>query len=124
MELKEYFLDTYALCELLFGNMEYQQLLQGAQVSTTRLNLMEFHYAALLRHGKEAADKAYDAFLPMAREVPDDVVKEANLLKAQLKRRNVSYIDCVGYTLAQKLGIAFLTGDKEFKDLPNVKFVK
>ena len=40
------------------------------------------------------------------------------------KDRNVSIADCVGYIMAKELGIKFLTGDKKFKDLNDVEFVK
>ena len=32
--------------------------------------------------------------------------------------------DCVGYVVAKRVGVKFLTGDREFKDMPNVEFVK
>lgn len=32
--------------------------------------------------------------------------------------------DCVGYVVSQRLGMKFLTGDKEFRGLPNVEFVQ
>ena len=40
------------------------------------------------------------------------------------KKKDLSYIDALGYNMALKNKIPFLTGDKEFKDLPNVIFVK
>ena len=39
-------------------------------------------------------------------------------------KRKPSYIDCIGYMVAKRLNIKFLTGDKDFEDLDNVKFVK
>ena len=32
--------------------------------------------------------------------------------------------DCIGYILAKRLSIKFLTGDKEFEKLDDVEFVK
>ena len=32
--------------------------------------------------------------------------------------------DCIGYIMAKKLNIKFLTGDKEFENFLNVEFVK
>jgi uncharacterized protein len=40
------------------------------------------------------------------------------------EKRKFSLIDCVGYSVAESLTIPFLTGDKEFEDLPNVVYVK
>lgn len=122
--MKAFLFDTYALHEVVVGNPAYLACVQGARIVTTRLNLMELHYIILAKHGKDAASTAYDLFLPAIIELEHTLVKEANALRFDLKRRNVSYVDCIGYTLAQQLGIPFLTGDKEFKDLPNVKFVK
>ncbi len=36
----------------------------------------------------------------------------------------MSYADAVGYYLAQKNKLKFLTGDKEFEELAGVEFVK
>ena len=38
--------------------------------------------------------------------------------------RKFSLIDCVGYSVAELLTIPFLTGDREFEDLPGVEYVK
>ena len=46
--------------------------------------------------------------------------------RKELKEKglNISYIDAIGYTISLERGIKFLTGDKEFKNLPNVEFIK
>jgi len=33
-------------------------------------------------------------------------------------------VDCIGYIIAKKSGVQFLTGDEHFKDFENVEFVK
>ena len=33
------------------------------------------------------------------------------------KDRKVSMTDCIGYVMAKRLGIKFLTGDKEFEKI-------
>jgi predicted nucleic acid-binding protein len=38
--------------------------------------------------------------------------------------RKFSLIDCVGYSVAESLSIPFLTGDREFEELPGVEYVK
>jgi len=47
-------------------------------------------------------------------------------LRKKLKGKglNISYADAVGYSLALEMGIKFLTGDKEFRDLDNVEYVR
>jgi len=119
-----FFFDTYALIELLRGSPSYLSATQGASIVTTKLNLMELHFVILRNHGKDNADTAYDAFVEYAIPLSDDTFKEANQLKLQLNKRDVSYIDCVGYVLARSQGAKFLTGDNAFKDLENVEFVK
>ena len=38
--------------------------------------------------------------------------------------RNLSIPDAVGYIIAKKHSVKFLTGDSYFKDMENVEFVK
>ncbi len=56
----------------------------------------------------------------------DDDIKEAMKMRLRLKagKTSLSYADALGYHLAKKLGMKFLTGDDAFKHLPNVEFVK
>ena len=51
-------------------------------------------------------------------------IEPAVELRHKLKNRDLSYADCLGYVIAEKMGIKFLTGDNQFKDLQNVEFVK
>jgi len=122
--VSEYFFDTYAFCEILAGNPRYAAFKVGSGVVTARMNLLELHYSVLLKSGKAAADKWYDGFLPYAIEMSDAVLKDASSLKARFKSRKLSYVDCIGYVLAKSLGLRFLTGDEQFRDLENVEFVK
>ena len=39
------------------------------------------------------------------------------------KHKKMSMTDCISYIQAKKLGIKFLTGDKEFKNKENVEHV-
>jgi predicted nucleic acid-binding protein len=124
MVMKAFFFDTYALHEIVMGNPSYIAQLQGVSIVTTRLNLMELHYVVLAKLGKEDADRVYDAFLPAAIDIDDALVKSANEFRLGWKRRKVSYVDCIGYLLAQRMGIQFLTGDMQFKDAANVMFIR
>jgi PIN domain nuclease of toxin-antitoxin system len=44
--------------------------------------------------------------------------------EASAKGLKLSTIDCVGYSVAKRLDIPFLTGDCEFAEMDNVKFVR
>ena len=38
--------------------------------------------------------------------------------------KKLSLIDALGYSCSRKLGINFLTGDREFLDMENVEYIK
>ncbi|MEK6860266.1 MAG: PIN domain-containing protein [Nanoarchaeota archaeon] len=123
-EIKTYFFDSYAFFEIIHGNKNYEKYTKDIAIITTRLNLMELHYGLLLTLGKEKADEYYDYYVKFTVEISNDIIKLANYFKKVMKTRNVSYIDSIGYVLAKSKNVKFLTGDKEFKDLDNVEFVK
>jgi len=122
--MKAFFFDTYALYEIIEGNLNYKQYAGKIVMITTRLNLMELHYGLLLKYGKGVSDNYYDGLLGFAVGINDEIIKKANLFRANLKRRDLSYVDCIGYIIAKSKNIKFLTGDKQFSDLDNVEFVK
>ena len=123
-ELTSFFFDTYALFELIKGNDNYKPYKKEITIITTRLNLMELHFNLLRLKDKKTADFYYDKYIEFVIPFDDETIKEANELKLKLNRRDVSYIDCIGYTLAKKRNAKFLTGDEQFKDLDNVEFIK
>jgi uncharacterized protein len=124
VEIEEYFLDTYALYEIIKGNKDYARFKSGIAIITTDLNLMELYYGLLLRHNEKTANKYFDIFKEYSIELNDNVIKQAMKIKKQHKKHNLSYVDCIGYTIALERNIKFLTGDKEFENLPNVEYVK
>ena len=42
----------------------------------------------------------------------------------KIKNKRLSIPDAIGYIISKKLGVKFLTGDNDFKNLSNVEFVK
>ncbi len=124
MEVKPYFFDTYAFFELIEGNKNYEKFSDNVVIVTTKLNLMELYYGLLTRFGIKSANFQYDELVKYAIELDDETIKEAMLFRMLNKPKEFSYIDCLGYTLAKKMNIRFLTGDEEFKDMENVEFVK
>jgi predicted nucleic acid-binding protein len=123
-ELRAFFFDSYAFYEVLAGNERYKPYIQDIAIVTTKMNLMELHYGLLAKYGKESADKLYDEYSRFAIEIDDSTIKDANEMRLSLKKRDLSYVDCIGYVLARKRRIPFLTGDRQFKDMDNVEFVK
>lgn len=118
------FFDSYAFFEIIEGNINYSKYANNVAIVTTKFNLMELHYGLLAKYGKETADKYYDDFVEYTIDIQDEVIKKANELRLSLKRQDLSYVDCIGYIIAQRLGIKFLTGDKQFQNMDNVEFVK
>lgn len=124
MELKRYFFDTYAFFEIIKGNKNYIPYKSDVVVVTTKMNLMELHYGLLNEFGSDVADTFYNYYLPFAVEITDEIIKEASRFRSLMKGKRLSYVDCLGYTISKRRGIKFLTGDKEFKDIENVEYVK
>jgi len=123
-QLNTFFFDTYAFYELIKGNLNYKEYDKEIVVLTTKLNLMEIHYGLLRDEGKEVADHYYNQFLKFCIEIDDDTIKEANEFRLKNYRRDLSYVDCIGYIIAKKFNAKFLTGDEQFKYFDNVEFVK
>lgn len=124
MNLETYFFDSYALHELIMGNPNYTKYSANIGIITSKLNLMELHYIILRKYDLKSANKYYDKFNEFCVDIDDETIKNANEFKLLMKNQNLSYVDCIGYILAKSKGIKFLTGDKEFKELPNVKYEK
>ena len=118
------FFDTYAFAEIIFGNPAYQQFANDTEILTTQLNLMELYYSLRFSHDKQSAIKLLSDYEELAIPFSTETIIEAMEFRKANKDKKLSYADSLGYTLAKKHGAAFLTGDKEFKDMPNVLFVK
>ena len=121
---KKFFFDTYALFEIVHKNPDYSSYIKNIGIITTKLNLMELHYRLLSLYGKEIANIAFERFLSFCIDFLNEDIKDANEFKLLNKKAKLSYIDCLGYMIAKKRNVKFLTGDKEFKDRVNVEFVK
>jgi len=124
MEIESFFFDTYAMYEIIAGNPAYKKYISGITVITTRLNMMELYYGLLSNHSKKVAERYYGVFVEYAIDIDDETIKSAMEFKLANKNKNLSYVDCIGYIMAQKRNIKFLTGDVEFKDMYGVEYVK
>ena len=120
----KYFYDTYAIIEYLKGNTKYQKYFTEPLGVTTKLNLMELYYGLL--DDIDYADDVYDTFSSVVIDISDEQMKNAMKVRKELKqeRLNISYVYAIGYSVSIEMGIKFLTGDREFKNLPSVEFVK
>ena len=119
-----YFFDTYALIELYKGNQQYLKYRSGIKVFTNKLNLMEFA-AFLIREKRDS--EISEMFRDLSKynlDYNDAVLIGAAKMKIRHKSKYLSYIDCIGYLIAAKNKIRFLTGDEKFRNMANVEFVK
>ena len=118
-----YFLDTYAFLEIIKGNQNYDKYID-AESYTTILQLYELYFHLLRSFGSAAADAYFQKYIPLKIEIKDEDVSKAAKFRLQHLKQNISYADALGYAIAQERGLLFLTGDKEFKNIVGVAFVK
>jgi uncharacterized protein len=123
MAEQSYFFDTYALVELFKGNEKYRPF-ADCKALCCYLNLYELFYNLLKEYGEEKANPFFNRVKGFCVELEYGWIKEACRFRQEHKRRDLSYADCLGYVIARNRKVMFLTGDKEFEDLPNVEFVK
>ncbi len=126
--MADYFLDTYALLGYFEGNKGYIDILNDDSKTKvlTILNLMEVYYALLKQFDMEIAKKYFEAFTGLQVPISEELIKRAMHTRLNLnnEKKNVSYVDAIGYQYALDNGLIFLTGDEAFKGLPSVKFIK
>jgi len=118
-----YFFDSYAIVEIFLGNNNYSPYI-NSRIITTKLNVFEVYHGFLRDANEEEAERFLQEYCQFVMDFSKEDIKEAAKLKIKHRKRNLSMSDCIGYALAKRLGIKFLTGDKEFKDFDNVEFVK
>lgn len=70
------------------------------------------------------ANNIFDKFKKCVIDLDYETLQSAVKFRKEHKKKNLSYADCIGYTFALKNNLKFLTGDKEFKVMDNVEFVK
>lgn len=119
----KYFWDSFALVEITKNNSNYLPYSDEITV-TTFFNLVELYYSILKDFNEEMAKNVYYKFKDCIQDVSDEIIFEAMKFRKIHTRKNLSYIDCIGYVFALKNNLKFLTGDKEFEGMENVEFVK
>jgi len=118
----DYVFDTYALLEIISGNDNYKNYLDGGVVINTFI-FAELSYI-LIRDNHPNAHKLLDKYSKFILSGKPQLIKEAMVFRYKNKKKGLSIPDCISYFMAKDLNIKFLTGDKEFKDVDNVEFVK
>ncbi len=118
----EFFFDSYALFELLEKNPKYLPY-ENRSFILTIFNVAEVVYFVLKDWGIDAAREMYQDLLEHVVEVDEETLLSAVRLRHEYNKRKLSYTDCIGYVCALRKKIPFLTGDRQFHDLPNVEFL-
>src|SRR3989344_3484404 len=114
------FYDTYALFAIATGKESYKKYSKGIRVVTTLVNLYELYYILIRESYYNEAEYFFNRFLASCVVIQPEMIKESAKFKLTHQKIGFSYADCLGYCIAQKLGIPFLTGDDGFKKMPNV----
>lgn len=120
-EVATFFFDTYAFFEIIRGNPKYE-LYKNSIAVTTIFNLAELNYGLKKELDVKTADLITEKYSPFLIEVTLDDIKEA--MTFRMKNKELSIPDAVGYIIARKYKIKFLTGDEDFRNMTNVEFVK
>ena len=116
-----YFFDTYAFFEIINGNPNYKIYAEFG-VITTIFNLAELNYGLKKKMSKELSDKYTDKYYQYLVDVTIDDIK--NAMDFKTIHKHLSIPDAIGYVMAKKYNVKFLTGDKDFEDIENVEFVR
>ncbi len=91
---------------------------------TTKMNLMELYYGLVPQTHEKFAERFYYCFSDFCIKIDDEDIFQAMKFRLKNKKKKLSYIDCLGYIMARRNNALFLTGDKEFKGMEGVVFVK
>jgi len=118
-----FFYDTYAIMSLMEGDENYKPYKSNI-ITTSIFNLAELYNIFLRSHGKQTADYWARTLNFNFIEIDKDSIIEAVRFRFINKKENLSLTDCIGYVLAIKNGLKFLTGDEKFEDKEGAEFVK
>jgi len=118
-----YLFDTYALVEIIKGNSNYAGFKHSRAVITI-FNLVELHYILLRDFNEEIASRILNEYEDYIIDTDIETIKEANEFKLLHRAKSLSFTDAVGFVSAQRCGLRFLTGDRQFKGMKGVEFVK
>ena len=121
--MNSYFFDTYAIIEMVKGNPAYEPYKKSSIVISS-LNLVECHYHITRKFGLHLANQLLQELSNCVISFTNEDVKAMTQFRIANMKKDLSFPDCLGYVLAIRTGLKFLTGDEGFRGMPNVEFVK
>ena len=119
----QYFFDSYSIIEIMRKNSSYLKYADSV-IITNVLHLAEVYYHLLINYNEKTADSWMSKLKLSFIEITPEIAVEASKFRFKNKKARLSYADCIGYITAQKQGLKFLTGDKQFKHMKGVEFVR
>ena len=122
--MSKFFYDSYAIIAHFTGDKNYQSYFIEHSGVTSFYNAMEVYYAILKREGEKEAHLILQHLIPLIVYPDFNDIEPAMKFRLKHNKHKLSYADCLGYILASKHNVKFLTGDKEFASLPNVEFIR
>ena len=124
--MASFFADSYAIIEILKGNENYREY-QSSHLVTTEFNICEVAFAVCRDYPTKARRvmTLVRTMVNLEPTIDEDYCYGAGMRKAtSAVGKKLSTIDCVGYSVAYRLDIPFLTGDREFENIKHVEFVR
>ena len=119
---KRYFFDTYAIIEIIKINSNYEKF-KDEILLTGILNFGELYYYLLKEH-KDLNHSILGRVKQLLLGLELEDVTGAMKFRYINRQKKFSFIDSIGYAMALRRGLIFITGDKEFENLENVEFIK
>lgn len=116
-------LDTYALIEIHDANPSFLPYLEKEFI-IPETTMAEFYGVILREYNEQTANYILKKFESYLRPVDIELLIKAVKFRHENKKLNLSFFDCVGYMFALENKVKFVTGDKEFENMPNVEFKK
>ncbi len=122
--VKSFYFDTYAIIEIRKGNPNYKPYEKDVKIILNNLNLMELVFYLLKNEKENEIKEVVSALSSNNVEYDNGLLIEAAKMKFKFQKERLSFIDCIGYCLAKKHNVKFLTGDEKFRDKDNIEFIK
>ncbi|MFH1200441.1 MAG: PIN domain-containing protein [Candidatus Micrarchaeota archaeon] len=121
------FLDSYAILELLVGSAkggEVRRLItESTAACTSALNIYEVRYRLLSKVSQQKAEQTIRQILADTKILPLTVETALAAAEIKMKRPALGAVDCNCYAIAVQDGLVFVTGDRDFIGLQNVKML-
>lgn len=126
--MKLFVLDSFALLALFrdeIGSVRVEDLLLEAErdevtLKMASINLGEVFYRTVREHSLDRAQEVLAAIKQMPIEivpVDENLALSAAEIKSTIR---ISYAACTAAALTQRLGAALVTGDRDFRQVPDL----